>query len=397
MAITIEYTPADNLPVYNNVTWVASSTNTGQTAFKYIVDIYINAAKVYRARIVPEPDNAYLEVDIASVLADYITKTLWDETATDGVEDGENGLLNYEVRFGEEYEVASVLTQFPDLDTQTGVVFNGALQYVDFVDYDSVNYLDTTFLTNAPRTQTTDLYGTGALHLMLDSATTLTNYTIETYLAGVLQNTYTVDTFPAAKEMYLFASGVDAINNIDPANFTVAPTQPILTNAIDRYDITANLSTGATETFVFNIVERCEEEQSKRLHFLNRLGGYDYFDFTLAWRENYQVERKQLVQKPNRLDSGGGITYSKKDRARRSYCVTEKTICSLTSNWITQAQSEWLKEIISSPDVYIEENGELIAVNVLDSSYEPKKEQYDQLFNLELQVEFSIDNGSQRG
>ena len=48
MAVTIVNTPADFVPVNNNVIWTGTSTNVAQPQFKYLVDIVINAVTVYR-------------------------------------------------------------------------------------------------------------------------------------------------------------------------------------------------------------------------------------------------------------------------------------------------------------------------------------------------------------
>ena len=87
------------------------------------------------------------------------------------------------------------------------------------MDYDPADWLDTKFLTNMPRTQTTDLRGLGALNLLLDSGTTVSSLEIETYLGGVSQNLYGVVTSLSPTDYYLFAAGVDSINNIDGSNF----------------------------------------------------------------------------------------------------------------------------------------------------------------------------------
>ena len=46
MAITIESSPATYSSMHDDLWFVASSTNVGQTSFKFIYDIYINNAQV---------------------------------------------------------------------------------------------------------------------------------------------------------------------------------------------------------------------------------------------------------------------------------------------------------------------------------------------------------------
>lgn len=395
MAITIVNTPADYVPVNNNVIWTGTSTNVAQPQFKYLVDIVIGATTVYRYKIKAEPGGLQLlVVDVSRTLRNYLSKDLYPLTETAGIRRASNSYLVYDIQIGEEYEVAGTLTQFPNLANATHYVFNGALSYVDFVDYLPSTYLDSKFLTNAPRVQDTFLEGWGALHLMVDTGTTVVDLTIETFLNGVLQNSYVVSTLIPASQSYMFAASVDAINAINPLFFTVPPVQPIINNTIDQYTVSVNLSTGATETFTFNIKETCYN--NVRVHWLNRLGGYDWFDFELSAKDSYSVERQTMKRIPDVVANSGAVTYSKQDRQTLDYWVKEKRKTALTSNWISGEQSEWLKDMLSSQDIYLEIGGELIAVNIDTTNYDVKYEDRDELFLLEVSFTYAIDSDRQQ-
>lgn len=398
MAITIRNTPDDYVPVHNPIEWTATSTNDAQPAFKYIVQVYIDAAEVWEQKIKAEPKtgNNLLVVNLSGILRNFLTRNLYLPTSNKGILGGDESFTAYQIRIGEEYEVASVLTEFPNLTNATAYTFNGALSRVDFIDFTPSDYLDTKFLTNAPLVRNTDLMGLGALSLMLDTGTTLTNWTIKTYLNTVLQNTYTVTTALSATQYYMFAAGFDAINNIDPSNITGSPAQPILTSAIDQYTVEATLSTGQTEVRTYNLVAGCLANDPVRVHWFNRLGGYDFFDFALTDRSAYSVERQSMVQQIDSVTGVGVVSYSKQDREQIDYCVTESRVRTLTSDWISEAESEWLKDLISSQDVYIEEGGELIAVNVQQATYDVMQEKLDQLFQLEISFKYAVDSERQQ-
>jgi len=395
MAIAIVNTPADFVPVNNNVIWTGTSTNVAQPQFKYLVDIVINAVTVYRYKIKPEPGGLQLlVVDVSKILRNYLSKDLYLPTADQGIRTGNNSFVEYDIEIGEEYEVAGVLQQFPPTATATHYVFNGALSYVDFVDFVPSTYLDSKFLTNAPRIQNTFLEGRGALHLMVDVGTTITDLAIETYLGGVLQNSYSITTLFPATNYYLFAAGVDTINDIDPVYFSAPVVQPIIHTSVDQYIVQVNLSTGSTEQFTFNIVDTCYDPI--RVHWLNRLGGYDWFDFELSARDNYSVDRRSMKQVPDVVGQTGTVTYSKQDRVNLDYWVKEKRKTTLTSNWISGEQSEWLKDMLSSQDIYLEIGGEYIAVNIDQANYDVKYEDRDELFNLEVAFNYAIDSDRQQ-
>ena len=396
MAITIRNTPDDYTPVHNPIWWTATSSNDSEPAFKYIVQVFIGGVEKWQQQIRPEPTtgNDLLQVEISKILRDYLTRNLYNPASDAGILNGNNSFLEYQIRIGEEYEVAGVLTQFPNLSNATSYVFNGALSYTDFVGFNPATYLDTKFLTEAPSERDTDLSGLGGLSLMLDTGTTLTSLQIETYLNGFSTNLYTVTTALSATNYYLFAAGVDAINNIDPSNFTIPPTQPILTSAIDEYRVRAVLSTGATETITYKIVSLCNTPT--RIHWFTRLGGYDFFDFKAADRSSFSVKRKGMKQQINPVTGVGVVNYSKQDRVNIDYCVTESRTRTLISDWISEEESEWLKDIISSQDIYIEQGGELIAVTIIGNTYDVKQEKLDELFKLEMKFKYAVESDRQQ-
>ena len=78
------------------------------------------------------------------------------------------------------------------------------------------------------------------------------------------------------------------------------------------------------------------------------------------------------------------------------YWVKEKRKTTLTSNWISGEQSEWLKDMLSSQDIYLEIGGEYIAVNIDQANYDVKYEDRDELFNLEVAFNYAIDSDRQQ-
>jgi hypothetical protein len=65
------------------------------------------------------------------------------------------------------------------------------------------------------------------------------------------------------------------------------------------------------------------------------------------------------------------------------------------SNWITEEQSEWLLDLLSSPVVYAYD-GTLVAVNIDATTYEVKKHIQDNAFFIELDLSYSFESKRQR-
>jgi hypothetical protein len=107
------------------------------------------------------------------------------------------------------------------------------------------------------------------------------------------------------------------------------------------------------------------------------------------------VVRKQYKQTPYTL-AGSSYTYGTDAKSKSNYDTQANQIITLNSNWITEEESAWLKELIMSPYVWLMDGGVLKSVNVLNSDYESKKTINDKVFNLTIDVEISFTDKVQR-
>jgi hypothetical protein len=64
-------------------------------------------------------------------------------------------------------------------------------------------------------------------------------------------------------------------------------------------------------------------------------------------------------------------------------------VTTLNSNFITEEEAQWLKQLINSPRVWMFDT-QLIPINVRTSEYEQKYHINDKAFNLTLEVEHSF-------
>jgi hypothetical protein len=68
----------------------------------------------------------------------------------------------------------------------------------------------------------------------------------------------------------------------------------------------------------------------------------------------------------------------------------------LTSNWVDVPTFNWLLEMLESPEIYLYENGQRITVQNVEGNWEEKRTDTDKIFNLEVNLEFGVDNYRQR-
>jgi hypothetical protein len=75
--------------------------------------------------------------------------------------------------------------------------------------------------------------------------------------------------------------------------------------------------------------------------------------------------------------------------------ILDDTI-TINSDWITEDESIWLEQLVTSPDVYIYDGSNLVAVNITNANYETKYEASQQLFNLVISFTYSQNRKRQR-
>jgi hypothetical protein len=68
----------------------------------------------------------------------------------------------------------------------------------------------------------------------------------------------------------------------------------------------------------------------------------------------------------------------------------------INSDWITEAESIWLEQLVTSPDVYIYDGSDLVSVNITESAYQTRYEASQQLFNLVISFTYSQNRKRQR-
>lgn len=423
MAITgIPNIPEPYRTVYNPIEYVVLSDATARAyeRFKYIVEVYDGATKIGTLKVPADP-NGYGRADVQGIMESYLTKNLGTiNTAVTGVafEDCSNSYKTFTIKFGEEYEVAGVLTVIMDEDfNKTLITYNGCLpnyrdtitfsayqvtnKYLDYVD----NSATRKFLTNAAagsigKGQEVEITDKGFTYFLNDHLNDeIEKYNLTTYDSlGALLNTFNINNLigATAKKMLLIPSSPDSINNIDSATYiTGAPAQPIITSSVADYSIVLKGVGQASEVLWFTIKSECRYEV-RRLEFLNSLGGFDTFNFTKVSRKSEDIERKFYKQNPDDMTSGV-IDYSLTDKVKTQYYTKSSPKIRLNSDNISVDVYNWLVELIESPEIYMWENGERIAVQNIQGNWEQKRADTDNVFNLEIEIELGIDNYRQRG
>lgn len=407
MAITIQQYPIGGQTItmaHNPIEYVVSSTNTAQSNFKYIADVWWNGAtEPIRYIQGADPSNGRCRFDFSSVMRNTVT---FDPPSgnTTNFQDCSNSYQTLTVKFGEQYGASSAITNYTNLSSGTIKIWNASLpidRWWNGNDPVSAYIIGTTskkFLTDTPtRTQSKatklcfdDLY---YLYFLQNNESHKTAYKAEfiIYYNNQPPDKY-VTNCSISGDVPVLKVGVG------PKNLQ-GVTAKMNNNVTGYYvrilnDVTSELylnGTPISENFYFNIDCECTWETPYRLCFLNKLGGYDFFTFNWNSKKSSSYEKSYYKSKSWKWSSSNLISYSSDNRGKIQYSTIATDKLQLTSGWITEEQSTWLEELISSPDVYIIDNttGNLTAITITDTQYDYKTLEYDQLFNITINVEFA--------
>ena len=75
MAITINQAPVAITPAYEDIVYVVSSTNNGETNFKYVVDVIVKGYS-FRLTMFPHPSYGTAYVNIGKIIETYLTSDI---------------------------------------------------------------------------------------------------------------------------------------------------------------------------------------------------------------------------------------------------------------------------------------------------------------------------------
>jgi hypothetical protein len=147
--------------------------------------------------------------------------------------------------------------------------------------------------------------------------------------------------------------------------------------------------TAISELKRYDIDDTCSKYTPVRIHFLNKLGGFDSFTFTLVSKKDYEIKKTDFQKNYQAVKATS-------DRLQATSITTIRDGLTVTSNYLSEAEHEWLKELITSPIIFQELNDNLIALRCMDLKYLEKKKVNEKLFNLVATFDYTYTNNRQR-
>jgi hypothetical protein len=281
----------------------------------------------------------------------------------------------------------SRFTNLASLTNQT--VFNGALDMKGFKDYDYSDFVldgDGLFLTNMPNnfrlTPTQDIF-----------VSAFNNYSASTRRMYFESDSgdlgYKTITTGAGVGVNLTDVGLNGMGSLT----MVTGTLPLVEDTTEYYEywIANSSASQLTEKKRVYINRTCSIEDYEIL-FLDRLGSFGSFAFQLRSTEKGSIQRLSYNRKFGDVNTTSNtFEFNTWDSGRTTYHVDLSKDITLNTNWLTDAESVYFEELLSSGYVYIKIEGEYFACQVQETSFEVQRQKNKNLIRKTITVKLSVD------
>lgn len=387
MSITVlSGSPLVATPVYNKMLFKVSGSLIAQPNYRYVCDVK-NPAGTTLARLKCDklPTTNFGFFDVQKVVETLVAPTAPSLTQTGFVE--HSGFYSgYRLDFTQEYGNTPAVTGATT--TVSGVMaFAGNLEQLELADWNLDTYFrfGNTFTLVRPLTTPTDftVYQGGSNFLAING----TKYVaagFDSWLASARVN------YKSVNYDFAVSPSLSGTTDYNIQRFACGPAQlsgsiPALSGAVegDSYTVrfvsnTASQSPPTTFTF-----GPCQRFDSIPVHFVNKYGGIDSYTFTMKNRKRANIQREVFGYNS---DVYATTTYNK------VWAGSFDFVYALNSDWLTDAESEWLIEMVRSGYVWLELGGTLVEAVVNANQYQFVTRRNDRLTQLQIEIAVAYDN-----
>lgn len=378
MAITINTSPASGSTVHDALWHVVTSDNSGQTDFKYVMDIYVGGIQKIRVKQFPEPGTGKAYFDAGPTVRnemDYAWFEPINSSAFVAEPDlsGQAGIV-YDIRVGEDFSGVTTLNMASG--QVTGYNWAPPLFGRRVVSLaDKFNK----WFTNRPLSAKTKLNE---------------NLFIPFYTAPGASLTMHCDKFDASNTQIgstLNASPVTVEHGFLQCNIGTTALSATFSTTFD--DSVKYYDVWFEDYEKIRVYPTCNPKFTPiPIHFVNRWGMWETHRFDLLNKLNMTVERKDFGQRDYRFN-GNSVDYmSSSNRyyeGRVNYSNKANWTYKCISNALTDAEYVWLAELFTSPQILLETDGYFYPVTVKKNTYEYNQYVSDRLKAFEVEFEFN--------
>lgn len=341
MAVTITQSPQAVTPSDNPVVWVFSSTQAAQPNFYFFVEVYINGSGTPSSRHVifveVNGDTAHFDAEGEKITAYICTNPVpTASTASFSADAANNATISIKVT---EYYGTPATAQ-ASATSSTVRVFKSSLSDDNYVDFDNTDYrfsapiTDKKFMTFLPREERLDV------NVHEENMFFLINANNNTYDLQV--TLYDSNNLSIATDDIRLDTAHFVLMNAGPRSVIANSTITLVNFEAAAY-YTIKVKSGITfgETLTIYL-DQCNLYETKRLHFLNSLGGIDGFSFTKGNTHNRNITRFGMEKQWGAFNADNEYVFTKDQGREIDYLTNSAGSRQLTSDFITQDIQNWL-------------------------------------------------------
>ena len=394
--ITLVEPTIDILPAFNRINYTISSTNADQSGFKYVVKVYNDSDELITQAFYDSPANPAdsVEFDVSkfvSVNFDYSDGFYQVATSLSSTKI----IKGFYLKCYEYYQVDGVfvIVEASEVESETKYALAASLPLLEENNW----VADINKYTGA---------GTSNIYRPLSDWSIIKMRETDSQIFAFINLGFIIN----------FTLEVDYTNNTF-AQFTITPaavsTPSVTYLRVTPSDYGPNVKSifirirwsntnGAIiygSGFAEIFTQGCGRFDPMRLAYINKYGAFDFFNFDLVSKTTFDVERKGYERNYNgSIYESNGIVVK---NINPIYYTKETQKWKIISDYLNDAQAETLRELYSSPLVYMNLvndnyiNFSWIPVKPTATSYEVKKTAIDKVFNIELDLEFGLINTRQ--
>lgn len=417
MSISILSQPETHTPAYNDQYFVLSSTNSGQTNFKYICTVTVDGQSAISFPIDKHPTDSKGLFNPQQLAQAGVNTTL--DTVIDALKPASNSIKSVYCQFAEQYGSTPV----------TQPVTASGIYYVWDAAYDAVDFPAFTFAAAGyANTLNKGVYVGG------DTGSSISNkvlrgqhYWMYWHRAfgavvfdriqfvcydsalSVIQTSTILNSYSAVGSTYernLMYADVSAVGTAlvlatTPGSCTrTNGALPMIPATTYLYSVTwiDSGSVQASDPYVVVIDSFCSRYTQYALHWKNQYGAMDTAVFNLLSRKNTSKSEAMYQKNPYTLNSSNNYTYKNSDAIEQSFSTELTNRITLNTDIVTDDYYAYLKDLVSSPYILLEDSsGNLFSMKSIDSNYEKRLRVNDGPFNFKIELEYQFKDLRQRG
>lgn len=371
MAITILGSPTTPNVTDTKLVYSISSSNALQPQFQYVTDVYDGSTLLTRLYTYPNPTGNGI-IEVSQILADNVEyDNDWKVTNSTAAGDTYKSIkLAFSESYGTSISSSTALyaggasnniSVFPGtVDPNSGTFNFPSSSFADNVPLTNYSYYSGSTFASSKIDEMKSIAYSGDYETisLLPMNGTLSSVTYKTYnSAGSQLDSTGISGF--GSELYNIPVGPQ--NMVDKGGLYAAQ----FTGSWDYYEVEIT-DGGGTHSMWYKKHQACE--QGVRFAFINRYGVYDYYSIYNPVRRVTNVSRKTF-EKPNVNYSSTISTYDITRRGEKQYNTGYTDRYEVTTDYLNKPTADWLTELLDSPEVFVQENGDFIPIVITNSGY----------------------------